>query len=212
MTLQFEEVLSDRFRMVFSIRMAQDLWGFMGISWIYPQMNGWCSSWRDLGLLNFDTNPSSLFRKPWVFFNGGSTRSLIDFWLDCSTSIDSMGYSYIYIQYIYSLDLCVGGVWLHFSYIFKVGQFHGIFIGSVCWLPCWGLTEFLLGESASSFPFPHWLSLLDPQNGPYFQQVDSVGFIDVYRFTLHFPAPFSKKNLHFLEMSIASAILFHRCP
>ena len=107
MTLQFEEVLSDRFRMVFSIRMAQDLWGFMGISWIYPQMNGWCSSWRDWGLLNFDTNPSSLFRKPWVFFKGGSTRSLIDFWLDCSTSIDSMGYSYIYIYSIYIHWICV---------------------------------------------------------------------------------------------------------
>ena len=139
MTLQFEEVLSDRFRMVFSIRMAQDLWGFMGISWIYPQMNGWCSSWRDWGLLNFDTNPSSLFRKPWVFFNGGSTRSLIDFWLDCSTSIDSMGYSYIYTVYI--------------------------FIGSVCW---WRLVAFFVYIQGGAIPWDiHWISVLVAMLGPH---------------------------------------------
>lgn len=37
---RFWVTVSGRFFPVFPIRMAQDLWGFMGISWIYPQMNG----------------------------------------------------------------------------------------------------------------------------------------------------------------------------
>ena len=168
-------------------RIYGGLWGFHGF---IPK---WMANVQAGGIEGYSISIQThllFFESRGYFWMG--VHTFIDWLLACSTSIDSMGiHIYIYIHWICVL-VAFG---CQVSYIFKVGQFHGIFIGSVCCLPCWGLTEFLLGESPNNFPFPHGLSLLDPPNGPYFQQVDSVGFIDIYQFTLHFPAPFSKKTI-----------------
>lgn len=151
MTLQFEEVLSDRFRKVFSY---SDGPGFMGVYGDFMDLspNEWLMfKLAGLRATQFRYKPIFSFSKAVGIFEWGSTRSLIEYWIVQRPLIPWDTYIYIY-----SLDLCVGGVWLP-SFVYIQG-------GAIPWDIHWicvllamlGPHRIFTGGITEQFPISSW--------------------------------------------------------